>query len=364
MYLLRRGLLLFGLAAAASLAAFAFTVTRRRVRRRHRALLDGKEPTQQPDICAAQARVVAPTPTHDADSMSTDPCDPSCRPVQRIRHIQIIFGTQTGTAEAFARDLRTRLVPIVSHCIVTNVADFDPDTTLVDDANSSSIALAETLFVFIMATHGEGDTTDSARDLFRWVSRKSHDSGVLAEVHYAVLGLGNSQYTQFNAAARRLDRHLHRLGATRICATGEGDDARDIEDDFDTWVNTHLGPALSARAVPQQREDTKPNDHAMSWTELDVSQAIKEHCHLESAGVASEGGYGSSLGDSPSSFAAATTEAKWLQQSVLLRVDAWRELRTGGPGSTKHVEFELQSARGLGTTSQPSTTPPSGAARC
>lgn len=43
-------------------------------------------------------------------------------------------------------------------------------------------------------------------------------------MQYAVFGLGDSGYVQFNVVAKKLDRRLQQLGAKRMIALGLGDD--------------------------------------------------------------------------------------------------------------------------------------------
>jgi sulfite reductase alpha subunit-like flavoprotein len=50
----------------------------------------------------------------------------------------------------------------------------------------------------------------------------------LQGVHFGVFGLGNKQYEHFNAVGKRMHKNMHALGATPICARGDGDDDDNI----------------------------------------------------------------------------------------------------------------------------------------
>jgi sulfite reductase alpha subunit-like flavoprotein len=54
--------------------------------------------------------------------------------------------------------------------------------------------------------------------------RKSLPPTLLASMQYAVFGLGDSGYVQFNVVAKKLDRRLHQLGGKRLIDVGLGDE--------------------------------------------------------------------------------------------------------------------------------------------
>jgi NADPH-ferrihemoprotein reductase len=89
--------------------------------------------------------------------------------------------------------------------------------------------------IYIMATYGEGEPTDSARSFYEWLGATSHHKDLFEGSKFTVFGLGNKTYQNYNAAARYLDSRLEALGATRIFRRGEGDDNENLEDDFIRW---------------------------------------------------------------------------------------------------------------------------------
>jgi NADPH-ferrihemoprotein reductase len=78
--------------------------------------------------------------------------------------------------------------------------------------------------IFVVATYGEGEPTDNARDFYEWLTDQSHPSDLLQNVKYTVFGLGNKTYEHYNLMGRVFDQRLAELGATRIVERGEGDD--------------------------------------------------------------------------------------------------------------------------------------------
>jgi NADPH-ferrihemoprotein reductase len=84
--------------------------------------------------------------------------------------------------------------------------------------------------IFIIATYGEGEPTDNARDMMEMLEglKEDHDeekSEIFKNLNYAIFGLGNSTYEHYNAAGRNLDSYLQSFGGHKIFERGEGDDA-------------------------------------------------------------------------------------------------------------------------------------------
>lgn len=96
--------------------------------------------------------------------------------------------------------------------------------------------------IFITATHGEGDPPEPALAFFELL-RQSNVS--LNGVKYAVLGLGDSSYPDYNMAARDLDSYMEKLGAERICERGELD--VDFASHYPQWIANALSALPNAQ---------------------------------------------------------------------------------------------------------------------
>ena len=92
----------------------------------------------------------------------------------------------------------------------------------------------EEFVIFCLATYGEGEPTDNAKQMFDWIEDESNCTD-LSNLKYTVFGLGNKTYEHYNAVARIFDKRLEELGATRIYEKGEGDDDASLEEDFGNW---------------------------------------------------------------------------------------------------------------------------------
>eukprot|EP00921_Rhytidocystis_pertsovi_P025397 GHVQ01040989.1.p1 GENE.GHVQ01040989.1~~GHVQ01040989.1.p1 ORF type:complete len:605 (+),score=53.01 GHVQ01040989.1:62-1876(+) len=150
----------------------------------------------------------------------------------------IYFGSQTGTAECFAKELLEESEAYgLRDVTVVDLEDFDPEEFV-----------QQTWVVFIVATYGEGEPTDNAVQANKWLSSKERDTGSLSTMNFSLFGLGNRQYSQYNEMAKRVERHMKRLGATEFCIRGEGDDDQDIEADFACWKKLFWPAFNSARS--------------------------------------------------------------------------------------------------------------------
>ena len=155
-----------------------------------------------------------------------------------------------------------------------------------DDHRSNNNSKA----IFLVATYGEGEPTDSTLSFVDIMKRMSGISNIhklpphaddddgdngtaandddgeeekkkeveesllggdvatpipfLRDVDYAVFGLGNKQYEHYNNMGRFVDVALAKCGATRIAKLGLGDDDDDLEGDFENWKENVLWPSF------------------------------------------------------------------------------------------------------------------------
>lgn len=115
--------------------------------------------------------------------------------------LRIFFGSQTGTAEIYAKQLRSEAA---KHGFRGESIDMGNWKKGAKDA-----LLGAEIAVFLMATYGEGDPTDTSKDFVDWlkdgdgsIAGSPEAATLFSKMSFTVFGLGNRQYEKFNAVGK------------------------------------------------------------------------------------------------------------------------------------------------------------------
>lgn len=158
-------------------------------------------------------------PTEAAESDNKDQCT-------------LVFGTQTGTAEKFAKTLKSQLESAYGSTTAFHLVD-------AEHYDAKKVLHKEKLVVFLVATYGDGEPTDNALDLHDYLIEAAGEADMasppLIDVTFAVFALGNRQYEHFCAMGKKVQKCMQEMGATPLLPMGTGDDDDDIDRDFDEW---------------------------------------------------------------------------------------------------------------------------------
>ncbi|KAJ3121243.1 hypothetical protein HK098_003835 [Nowakowskiella sp. JEL0407] len=95
------------------------------------------------------------------------------------------------------------------------------------------------LLIFITSTTGDGDPPENSTKFIRYIRRsKPAEFEKFKGRPYAVLGLGDTNYSNFNATAKRIDKWLVEVGGIPIVPKGLADDATGLEAVVDPWIES------------------------------------------------------------------------------------------------------------------------------
>jgi sulfite reductase (NADPH) flavoprotein alpha-component len=144
--------------------------------------------------------------------------------------LTVVYGSQTGNAKRLAEQLvrQAEAAGVVARLLRA-------------DAYPLRELKAEKLLYVVISTQGDGDPPDDARGFVEHLLGKR--APALPGLRFAVLGLGDSSYPQFNATGRQLDSRLAELGAQRLFERGEAD--LDVETVATPWLSRALDAAAA-----------------------------------------------------------------------------------------------------------------------
>ncbi|CAN7988129.1 unnamed protein product [Ixodes pacificus] len=159
----------------------------------------------------------------------------------------LLYASQTGQAEAIARRIQAMSL---GHSLA-------PDLRCVSSFDDSFKDLqTETCIVVIVSTTDDGLVPEKARRFLRSL-RKAPDL-FLSGTRYAILGLGDTNYSNFCNGSRILEARFEALGAESFYETGYADDAVGLELVVEPWIEglwqalrDCLGSAMAATGKSQ-----------------------------------------------------------------------------------------------------------------
>ncbi|MEM9852523.1 MAG: flavodoxin domain-containing protein, partial [Pseudomonadota bacterium] len=103
--------------------------------------------------------------------------------------LDILYGTQTGTAEILATEAADK----------ARAKGYDPRVAEMDEVGPEQLATMENLLV-VVSTYGEGEMPDNAHQF--WDALTASTAPRLESLNYGVLALGDSSYEHFCQAGK------------------------------------------------------------------------------------------------------------------------------------------------------------------
>ncbi|WP_428483861.1 diflavin oxidoreductase [Rhodopila sp.] len=148
---------------------------------------------------------------------------PAAPPARRAP-LTILYGTESGNAEALAAQVRKIAARLGFAPKVVDMADLSPTQAAVEN------------LLIIASTWGEGDPPQRAVDFYE--ALMADGAPRFDKTRYAVLALGDRAYAQFCEIGRRIDERLTALGGARIADRIECD--LDYETPATGWIEQTL----------------------------------------------------------------------------------------------------------------------------
>ncbi|KAJ1360129.1 FAD binding domain [Parelaphostrongylus tenuis] len=148
----------------------------------------------------------------------------------------ILYGSHTGQAESISKQIKER----------SEILGMKPRLYTLDENEKQFFIQNEPLVVIVVSSTGDGDPPENASRFVRRIMRRNLESDFLQKLDYALLGLGDSNYSTFQGVPNRIDKQLRHLGARPIIEIGHADDQVGLEVVVEPWIE-RLFEALITR---------------------------------------------------------------------------------------------------------------------
>ena len=119
--------------------------------------------------------------------------------------INIYVGSQHGNAEGVAHEIYGRLKEINKNLEV-NIYSLNE---LLEHSDDKKI-------IIITSTTGNADIPDNATKFWLKIKKRSLEKNYFENMNYLILGLGDTNYSVFCAAAKKISKRLKELGAYEL----------------------------------------------------------------------------------------------------------------------------------------------------
>lgn len=173
-----------------------------------------------------------------AEVLANDPSGTAKIPASS-KEVTILYGSQTGNAQALAKKAGKTLEGNGYQVIVLSMSDF----------KTNNLKKVQNLLILV-STHGEGDPPDNALSFHEYLHGRRAPQ--LEGLHYSVLSLGDSSYEYFCQTGKEFDSRLEELGGTRLSPRVDCD--LDYDEPAAEWIEGILNRLNAAEGISAKGE--------------------------------------------------------------------------------------------------------------
>eukprot|EP01065_Artemidia_motanka_P035907 TRINITY_DN4380_c0_g1_i3.p1 TRINITY_DN4380_c0_g1~~TRINITY_DN4380_c0_g1_i3.p1 ORF type:complete len:854 (+),score=286.12 TRINITY_DN4380_c0_g1_i3:59-2563(+) len=137
--------------------------------------------------------------------------------------VALMYASQTGNAEAVAKDLHKELTGWGFQCGLGTLNDHER-------LRYTEAACA----IFVVSTTGNADIPDNGRRFLRWLKRHPVDAASPLPP-FTLVGLGDTSYVEFCGAAKLVQTSLAERGARTFYEPALADEMTGIEETIEPW---------------------------------------------------------------------------------------------------------------------------------
>lgn len=172
----------------------------------------------------------------------------------------VLFGSQTGTAEDYAKKFGKELTARFQlRVMVADLENYD-----FESLNELPDNMPVT---FVISTYGEGDFPDGSVNFEQFLNELEEGDDSLGNLRFSIFGLGNTTYEFFDGAARKALDKLQNAGANLIGKLGEGDDgAGTTDEDYMTWKEETID--LLQKEMDLHEDENKEYQPSFTFTQM------------------------------------------------------------------------------------------------
>ncbi|KAI8337284.1 hypothetical protein BC941DRAFT_397347 [Chlamydoabsidia padenii] len=203
----------------------------------------------------------------------------------------ILWASQTGSAEWIAKNIHTEATQ----------RGYKGTCVLMNDYEQSTIDTAGVI-IFVSSNTGDGDPPDNALKFWRFL-RRIKDKEYFANRQITLLGLGDTNYSNFNNTVKRIEKKCKELGATVFYDKGLADDAEGLENVVDPWIEQlwevlpkvlatqgpietsetsvdQLNNMLKTTTINPDTETEKPDQYSMKGRKTGLPDGVEKYLDL------------------------------------------------------------------------------------